>query len=177
LLTGCETFEEAIELATEGDNKTVDKLVGDIYGGDYTRFQLSAETVASRSVNIARFWVTMERNICFCSFGHMISADKRETASRADLARATLVTITNNIGSIARMCALNEVSTLREHVLYETDSIVLDLQGIDRVVFVGNFLRVNMISMRMLAFAMDYWSNGTMKALFLEHEVCVDEIQ
>ena len=37
--------------------------------------------------------------------------------------------------------------------------------------FVGNFLRVNTISMKLLAHAMDYWSEGTMKALFLEHEV------
>jgi len=37
----------------------------------------------------------------------------------------------------------------------------------------GNFLRVNTISMKMLAYAMNYWSKGTMKALFLEHEVSV----
>lgn len=37
--------------------------------------------------------------------------------------------------------------------------------------FVGNFLRVNKISMKLLAYAMDYWSKGTMKALFLDHEV------
>lgn len=36
--------------------------------------------------------------------------------------------------------------------------------------FVGNFLRVNPISMKLLAYAMDYWSKGTLKALFLEHE-------
>lgn len=34
--------------------------------------------------------------------------DKRSSVSREDLANATLVTITNNIGLIARMCALNE---------------------------------------------------------------------
>lgn len=39
-----------------------------------------------------------------------------------------------------------------------------------QVVFVGNFLRVNPISMKLLAYAMDYWSKGTLKALFLEHE-------
>ena len=39
------------------------------------------------------------------------------------------------------------------------------------MVFVGNFLRVNEISMKLLAYAMDYWSSGTLKALFLEHEV------
>ncbi|XP_067133732.1 pantothenate kinase 3-like [Centruroides vittatus] len=131
LLTGCETFEEAIALAENGDNTNVDKLVQDIYGGDYTRFNLRAGTVAS-------------------SFGNMICKERRAAISREDLARATLVTITNNIGSIARMCAMNE--------------------GIQRVVFVGNFLRVNTISMKLLAHAMDFWSGGTMKALFLKHE-------
>ncbi|XP_053678656.1 pantothenate kinase 3 [Anopheles nili] len=131
LLTGCETFEEAIQLATTGDNKKVDKLVKDIYGGDYERFGLPGELVAS-------------------SFGQMHLSERRQSVSKEDLAHAILVTITNNIGSIARMCASNE--------------------KIGKVVFVGNFLRVNPISMKMLAYAMDYWSKGTLKALFLEHE-------
>lgn len=38
----------------------------------------------------------------------MNSRDRRSKVSREDLAKATLVTITNNIGSIARMCALQE---------------------------------------------------------------------
>ncbi|XP_020819786.1 pantothenate kinase 1 isoform X2 [Phascolarctos cinereus] len=84
------------------------------------------------------------------SFGNMMSKEKRDAISKEDLARATLVTITNNIGSIARMCAQNE--------------------NIDRVVFVGNFLRINMVSMKLLAYAMDFWSKGQLKALFLEHE-------
>lgn len=50
LLTGCNTFEEAIELATGGDNTHVDKLVKDIYGGDYERFGLPGDLVASRLV-------------------------------------------------------------------------------------------------------------------------------
>ncbi|KAK7079853.1 Pantothenate kinase 1, partial [Halocaridina rubra] len=89
LLTGCQTFEEAIELAAVGNNENVDKLVRDIYGGDYSRFGLGGNVVAS-------------------SFGHMNSAEKRAKVSREDLACATLVTITNNIGSIARMVAANE---------------------------------------------------------------------
>lgn len=39
-----------------------------------------------------------------------MSKEKRDSVSKEDLAKATLITITNNIGSIARMCALNEVS-------------------------------------------------------------------
>ncbi|CAH1718973.1 unnamed protein product [Chironomus riparius] len=131
LLTGCTTFEEAIQLATKGDHTKVDKLVRDIYGGDYERFGLPGSLVAS-------------------SFGQMNSKERRVSVTREDLANATLVTITNNIGLIARMCAVNE--------------------KIDKVVFVGNFLRVNPISMKLLAFAMDYWSDHTLKALFLEHE-------
>lgn len=43
-----------------------------------------------------------------CSFGQMNLKDRRKTVTKEDLANATLVTITNNIGSIARMCAVNE---------------------------------------------------------------------
>ncbi|KAJ4948516.1 hypothetical protein JOQ06_020049 [Pogonophryne albipinna] len=131
LLTGCETFEEALEMASKGDSTNVDKLVKDIYGGDYERFGLQGSAVAS-------------------SFGHMMSKEKRDSISKEDLAKATLVTITNNIGSIARMCAVNE--------------------KIERVVFVGNFLRINTVSTKLLAYAMDFWSKGQLRALFLEHE-------
>jgi len=131
LLTGCETFDEAIELASSGDATKIDKLVKDIYGGDYPKFNLSGDIVAS-------------------SFGNMSYKDKRDNAKPEDLARSVLVTITNNIGSIARMAAVNE--------------------KIERVVFVGNFLRGNQISMRLLSYAMEFWSNGSTKALFLEHE-------
>ena len=49
--------------------------------------------------------------------------------------------------------------------------IISFLQKIGRVVFVGNFLRKNTIAMKLLSYAMDYWSKGTLKALFLKHEV------
>lgn len=131
LLTQCKTYEEAIRLAKTGSSFKIDKLVKDIYGGDYPKFNLSGDTVAS-------------------SFGHMNQADKRKEVKRNDLARALLEMITINIGSIARMCAASE--------------------EIDRVVFIGNFLRVNQLSMRLLSYAVNYWSKGAMKALFLEHE-------
>lgn len=131
LLAQCETFDEAIKLAKAGSSSKIDKLVKDIYGGDYPKFNLSGDTVAS-------------------SFGHMNMAEKRKQVKREDLARALLEMVTINIGSIARMCAVNE--------------------GIDRVVFIGNFLRVNQLSMKLLSYAVNYWSKGAIKALFLEHE-------
>ena len=47
---------------------------------------------------------------------------------------------------------------------------VLSSQGVERVVFVGNYLCNNELSMRMLAYAMEYWSQQTIRALFLQHE-------
>ena len=61
----------------------------------------------------------------------MIFPDRRNRASRQDLAKATLLTITNNIGSIARMCAKQEVCThcteriiIGTSVLFEASSTV-----------------------------------------------------
>lgn len=131
LLCNCETFEDAIELATKGDNKKVDKLVGDIYGCGYDGIGLPEDTVAA-------------------SFGKICTMRDRENVKPEDLARSALVTTTNNIGSIT-------LNAARQY-------------GIDRIVFVGNFLRVNPIAARHLAHAMDFWSKGTKKALFLNHE-------
>lgn len=102
----------------------------------------------------------------------MNSNERRSSVSREDLANATLVTITNNIGSIAKLCAMNQniekvrvvnIVALRRR----RDELILFFE---QVVFVGNFLRVNPISMKLLAYAMDYWSDGTLQAIFLEHE-------
>jgi len=131
LLTGCETFDEAIELASKGDSTKVDKLVGDIYGSGYNKFGLASDVVAS-------------------SFGKMHQKEAREAATAEDKSRAVLVTITNNIAGIALLLAMRE--------------------GMERVVFCGNFLRQNPLSMRKLAYAMEFWSKGKSKALFLEHE-------
>ena len=48
LLTGTESFDEAISLAENGDNTKVDKLVRDIYGSDYNKMGLTGNVVASR---------------------------------------------------------------------------------------------------------------------------------
>ncbi|KAK0396863.1 hypothetical protein QR680_001889 [Steinernema hermaphroditum] len=131
LLCGCDSFEEAVMLASHGNNRNIDKLVKDIYGRAYDNVGLPEDTVAA-------------------SFGKICSNEARENATREDLAHSALVTTTNNIGSVA----LNAANHCK----------------IDRIVFVGNFLRVNPIAARLLSKAMDFWSQGTKKALFLQHE-------
>uniref|UniRef100_A0A7E4WCZ9 pantothenate kinase n=1 Tax=Panagrellus redivivus TaxID=6233 RepID=A0A7E4WCZ9_PANRE len=126
-----DTFEESVKLAAKGDNKNVDKLVGDIYGSAYDSIGLSSDTVAA-------------------SFGKISSPKDRDNVKVEDLARSMLVTIANNIGSIALDVA--------------------KLHDIERIVFVGNFLRGNPTAARHLSNAMNFWSKGTKTALFLKHE-------
>lgn len=130
LLTKCTSYDEALDLCVDGSNATVDMSVGDIYGGAYDKFNLPATAVAS-------------------SFGKM-STTPREHVSDADLARALLVMITQNIGQIAFL----------NSCLYHTK----------RIFFVGNFLRHNKISARTLAYAINFWSKGDMEARFCKHE-------
>uniref|UniRef100_A0AC35G2Q0 Pantothenate kinase 1 n=1 Tax=Panagrolaimus sp. PS1159 TaxID=55785 RepID=A0AC35G2Q0_9BILA len=131
LCCNSKSFEDSIELAAKGDNKNVDKLVGDIYGTAYEAIGLPADTVAA-------------------SLGKISKPSDRENVRPEDLARSFLVTVANNIGSIA-------FNVAKQH-------------QIDRIAFVGNFLRVNPVAARHLAYAMDFWSKGTKKALFLVHE-------
>ena len=51
-------------MAEDGDSTKVDKLVRDIYGGDYTKFGLPGDLVASRLVD--RFLIKLiTRGQCF----------------------------------------------------------------------------------------------------------------
>jgi type II pantothenate kinase len=85
------------------------------------------------------------------NFGKLVMEENpREGLNEADLAISLLMMITNNIGQVAYLNAM--------------------LHGCKKIFFVGNFLRNNAISLRRLAFAISFWSKGTMEAMFLEHE-------
>ncbi|XWS48170.1 hypothetical protein CRYUN_Cryun13aG0050100 [Craigia yunnanensis] len=89
LLTKCNSFDELLELSQRGDNRAIDMLVGDIYGGmDYAKIGLSASTIAS-------------------SFGKAIS-DKKELEDYRpeDISLSLLRMISYNIGQISYLNAL-----------------------------------------------------------------------
>ena len=131
LLTGDSSFEETLKQASEGNKANVDMLVKDIYGGDYTKFNLKGNVVAS-------------------SFGKL-GRDHNDTVySQADVLASILHMITNNIGSLANLHAKN--------------------YGIKRIIYSGNFFHHNQTAMHLLSMSMRYWSAGSVKALFLEHE-------
>jgi len=133
-LTGCTSFSQALEWAERGRSSKVDLLVGDIYGGDYTSLGLPADLVAS-------------------SFGKLVRPNGLNDVKREDLAKACLIMITNNIGSLANLYAHKVMNWKKP-----------------QIVFVGNFLNDNEIAKRTLAYATDFWSRGEVPAIFLKHE-------
>ncbi|XP_043805192.1 pantothenate kinase 1 isoform X3 [Manihot esculenta] len=89
LLTKCKSFDELLELSHQGNNRAIDMLVGEIYGGmDYSKIGLSSTTIAS-------------------SFGKAVSDNKElEDYKPEDVARSLLRMISNNIGQISYLNAL-----------------------------------------------------------------------
>ncbi|KAL8224569.1 hypothetical protein R6Q57_020044 [Mikania cordata] len=89
LLTKCKSFDDLLEMSHQGNNRVIDMLVGDIYGGmDYLKIGLSSTAIAS-------------------SFGKAVSENKElEEYKPEDVARSLLRMISNNIGQIAYLNAL-----------------------------------------------------------------------
>ncbi|KAI8612374.1 fumble-domain-containing protein [Chytriomyces sp. MP71] len=134
LLTNAKSFDEMLEMSKEGDNKNVDMLVGDIYGGDYPKIGLKATTIAS-------------------SFGKVFKTPAEERKSKfkeQDISRSLLYLVSNNIGQIAYLNA--------------------QAHGIQRIYFSGFFIRGHPVTMNTLNYAINFWSKGKIKALFLRHE-------
>ncbi|KAJ3118657.1 hypothetical protein HDU96_010641 [Phlyctochytrium bullatum] len=133
LLTNASSYDEMLELSKLGDNKNVDMLVGDIYGGDYPKIGLKASTIAS-------------------SFGKVfkLPSEERKKLKGEDISRSLLYLVSNNIGQIAYLNAQSH--------------------GIQRIYFSGFFIRGHPITMNTLNYAIQFWSKGKMKALFLRHE-------
>ncbi|KAI8080010.1 pantothenate kinase [Halteromyces radiatus] len=87
------------------------------------------------------------------SFGKVFKKGKQPTDRQfnsPDIAKSLLYMVSNNIGQIAYLNA-------RQH-------------DIKRIYFGGCFIRGHPITMNTLSYAIKFWSNGTMKALFLRHE-------
>ncbi len=87
LLTSYKSFDESMAAAQSGTVSHVNLSVGDIYGGDYTGIGLPA-------------------NITAAFFGKaMRSESPRETMTDADLAKALIQMIAQNVTQLALLIA------------------------------------------------------------------------
>ncbi|EFA83432.1 pantothenate kinase [Heterostelium album PN500] len=145
LLTGVTDFDEMLEMTKNGHSNNVDLVVGDIYGTDYSKIGLSSETIAS-------------------SFGKIIYQSSTEQSSdssdgnnnnkqqfrKEDIAQSLLKMVSNNIGQIAYLNSQR--------------------YGLNKIYFGGFFIRDHPNTMQRISFAIDFWSKGKTKAMFLVHD-------
>ena len=118
--------------------------------GDPTKIDMMVGDIYGEGSN-ALEKLGLKSDVVASSFGKLVTKNNpSEGIKEEDLARALLLMVTNNIGQVAHLNAK----------LYKTS----------RIYFVGTFLQHNTISQQRLAYSIDYWSQGKMEALFLEHE-------
>ncbi|KAK4136996.1 fumble [Trichocladium antarcticum] len=176
LLTGARTFDEMLELASQGDNSKVDMLVGDIYGTDYNKIGLKSTTIASSFGKIFREKQQAEHEAEDSGGLHHkdqhhpdqqtpsqnaqpSSPDGPSPApaahggrpySAADISVALLYAISNNIGQIAFLQS--------------------QIHNLSHIYFGGSFIRGHPQTMNTLSYAINFWSGGAKQAYFLRHE-------
>jgi len=132
-------WEEIQRCSADGDNENVDLLVGDIYGEEDEKY--------SR--------LGLSKTIIASSFGKVSTTDfddggdVRSHYRSEDIVRSLLFMMANNIGQIAYLVA--------------------EQQKIERVFFAGGLIEDSTILWNKLSFAINFWSKGLMKALFLRH--------
>ena len=158
LLTEAQSFDEMLRMAENGDNTTVDMLVGDIYGTDYGRIGLKSTTIASSFGKV--FKKSREDPHTEMSKTEPSSpspnptakstTDRRQKFRQEDISRSLLYAVSNNIGQIAYLQAQHH--------------------NIEHIYFGGSFIRGHHQTMNALSYAIKFWSKGAKKAFFLRHE-------
>jgi len=78
-----------LALSEKGDNSSVDMLVGDIYGMDYSKLGLKSTTIASSFGKV------------FKNRGEGKEEGEGGTFRSEDISRSLLYAVSNNIGQIA----------------------------------------------------------------------------
>ncbi|KNC46785.1 fumble [Thecamonas trahens ATCC 50062] len=143
LLTKYATFDEAIAGASAGSRDTVAMLVSDIYGSGYNAVGLDGSIVASDFGKIS----TMAHN-------------PREPGvlRDADLARATLVLVLNNIAQISTLVA-DKIASSQDR----------GEPQLANVFFMGGMLRPGVME-DILVTGLDFWSGGSLRAAFSHHQ-------
>lgn len=153
LLTDAKSYEEMLEMVGQGDNTNVDMLVGDIYGGEYSKIGLKSSTIASSFGKVFKEIRKQDHEIESQSDGDSEPTSripKKDMFSGEDISRSLLYAISNNIGQIAYLQA-------RYH-------------NLEHIYFGGSYIHGHPMTMNTLSYAIKFWSQGEKTAYFLRHE-------
>ena len=182
LITNVKSWEQLEHIRQEephhkfgGDNTKVDLLVGDIYGGrGMKNLGLRPDVIASSfgkcgvhepddqhldsdidSVGSLRLLKRKQKKFRKKKTTAIEAAGVAEEAADGDfrpqdICRSLLLMVANNIGQITYLNA--------------------KLHGIERVYFTGGFTHDNPYVWSKLSYAINFWSNGSMRARFIQHD-------
>ncbi|AEO65299.1 8b4dee75-5109-4aa7-a055-5b8934580484 [Thermothielavioides terrestris] len=195
LLTGARTFDEMLELASQGDNTKVDMLVGDIYGTDYGKIGLKSTTIASSFGKVFRKKRQAEQEAEDSggqrhkdhhrqsrqqqhqpqpSAPHPSSQPSQPGQPSADEAGRPSQEQEGSSYDESRPFSAADISVSLLYAISNNIGQIAFLQsqihGLSHIYFGGSFIRGHPQTMNTLSYAIKFWSKGTKQAYFLRHE-------
>lgn len=183
LLTGARTFDEMLELASQGDNSKVDMLVGDIYGTDYGKIGLKSTTIASSFGKVFRKKRQAEQE-AEDSGGqrhkdqqhhHHQQPDQSPNGHRQEEEEEEKPSHPESSGhDESRPFTAADISVSLLYAISNNIGQIAFLQsqihGLSHIYFGGSFIRGHPQTMNTLSYAIKFWSQGAKQAYFLRHE-------
>lgn len=168
LITGAQSYDEMLNWAQEGDNTTVDMLVGDIYGTDYNKIGLKSTHIAS---SFGKVFQDRDHPMINGNSKHRIRQEeidhledhakdnhtcnecinhRNKKFKNEDICKSLLYAVSNNIGQISYLQA--------------------KIHNVQNIYFGGSYIRGHLTTMNTLSYAINFWSQGSKQAFFLKHE-------
>ncbi len=190
LLLNCKTFDDVIALTNKGNHANVDMLVGDIYGGAYANLGLDAAVIAASFGKVTM--VNDEHRPPQMSWTAAKKAFIRAVRATWNVWLAVLLALPI-IGQILRWLGIldpfsSKIANLALSPRFKAEDVALSLlrmvaynigqiaylnarlHGLEHIYFGGNFVRNHPHTIADVSFAVDFWSQGKTKALFLKHD-------
>ncbi|KAK4648928.1 uncharacterized protein QC761_114520 [Podospora bellae-mahoneyi] len=187
LLTGARTFDEMLDLASEGDNSNVDMLVGDIYGTDYGKIGLKSTTIASSFGKVFRKKRQAETEAEDSGgLAHKDQLHHRQQQPRTHNGVHTPPLLDEDVEQPepqlsdfmskdpSRPFSSADISRSLLYAISNNIGQIAYLQsqihGLSHIYFGGSFIRGHPQTMNTLSYAIKFWSKGAKQAYFLRHE-------
>ncbi|KAH7151736.1 pantothenate kinase [Dactylonectria estremocensis] len=159
VLTKSIGFDEMLDLAEQGDNSKVDKLIGDIYGTDYNGIGMKKTAVASSFGKVFSMQSSeepMPSKRIEPETSHGLSISDAYGVPEPDVCRSLVFATFNNIGQLANLHS--------------------ELHNVTKVYFAGPYIRGHTQTIKTLHIALNYYSRGGKRAYFLTHEDSIGAI-
>lgn len=184
LLTGARTFDDMLELASQGDNSKVDMLVGDIYGTDYGKIGLKSTTIASSFGKVFRKKRQAENEAEDSGGlgGHHHYPNGPESQPQEPQPESKEIgdlphpgeTHPSSSPSSSQPFSPADISRSLLYAISNNIGQIAYLQsqihGLSHIYFGGSFIRGHPQTMNTLSYAIKFWSKGAKQAYFLRHE-------